>query len=135
MVLVRDPRDVVISYFHYLKREGSNHFMHPFLCDLSTDAAMNAICNGVKGKLLPVWDIFDNYASWGVECGALVLKYEDLVSQERRFSTLKNLYSYLGVPLSDSAIDTIGARVVDRSSRTFRKGIVGSYKQSPQCAC
>ena len=64
-----------------------------------------------------------------MECGALVLKYEDLVSQERRFSTLKNLYSYLDVPLSDSAIDTIGARVVDRSSRTFRKGIVGSYKQ------
>ena len=43
----------MISYFHYLKRKAILYAS--FFCDLSTDAAINAICNGVVNFI--VWDI------------------------------------------------------------------------------
>ncbi|MDB9758756.1 sulfotransferase domain-containing protein [Gammaproteobacteria bacterium] len=128
VVLIRDPRDVVISYFHYVQRERGKHFMFKQLHKLSHLDALQAICYGIEGSLLPVSEIFDEYAAWAIESDALILRYEDLITDTSQLATLRQLYQFINVCHDETLLNIVAPKRSDRSSRTFRKGMAGAYK-------
>lgn len=97
--LVRDPRDVCVSYYHYLadiqrtvdaSSTSLNEFVDPFL----------------SGK-------FDDYGTWGEHTGSwlaaetadlLLIRYEDLISDAA--DCLARICGFLGLEHNDEAIRT-----------------------------
>lgn len=98
ILIVRDPRDVAVSYFHYLKKfrlvsddMDIKHFVVPF----------------IKGE-------FDNFGSWGENLGSwlgarggdeslLILRYEDMLADAR--GALVTIATFIGIAADEGKID------------------------------
>lgn len=97
--LVRDPRDVVVSYYHYFRKLGQisqTHSVEDFVLDF------------VSGRL-------DSFGTWGENVGSwlgaregddqiLFLRYEDLVSQIS--VQVRKIALFLELTLSEEALES-----------------------------
>ena len=122
--LVRDPRDVIVSHFHYVKRKP--------------DAAMNYRFD--DGKFLverddPILDLirlsparWDMFLPW-LEI-AHVVRYEDLRADPRKVG--REVVALIGldeaVRLRIGSESAMVSRIRPEKSPTFRKGGVGDWK-------
>lgn len=78
-LIVRDPRDIVVSYYHYVSGLKANGF----------DGTLSDV---LKHPKMGAESFFKHYASWRNSAG-LILKYEDLKDDPLTgFTTLANFY-------------------------------------------
>lgn len=139
--VVRDPRDVCVSYYHFLKKYGKiekNHEFNDYFIDF------------IKGTLFP-------FVNWPLHCQSwlssfclypvLLVRYEDLKGDTS--AELRRIADFLNVSKSDQEIDIcvekssfekmqkfereagsawIGNRLsVDQSTSFVRKGKIGGW--------
>lgn len=102
--IVRDPRDVAVSYHRFLLNNGHKVELHQFVSQF------------VCGRIFPgSWQ--EHVENWtyteGIsdECQILVLKYEDMLRTPS--VKLKEIAQFLNIPATDAEV----AAIVDQSSR------------------
>jgi hypothetical protein len=149
--IYRDGRDVVTSYFHYLKREEQLEDDVPFSDFLWRDASLKAAWAGpvdMRGV-----DVRGPAAAWARHLTdwrtaarfkpMITLRYEDMLADVAR--CLRETYAFLSVERSDEFIEMVADETSfkrlsageqkmdgapeDASKRFFRSGKAGNWRE------
>ena len=134
LVIVRDPRDVAVSYVHYVCKEPT-HFHHEYYTTrLHTfDERLAATIQGFEPG--PLRDIglrslqanVTRYTSW-LESGVTCVRFEDLIghrgggTQEAQINAVSLIASAVDRELSDHKTRAIAERAFSTEAQTFRSG-------------
>lgn len=144
VLIVRDPRDVVTSHFHYVTEKNTTHRLHDHYRRLPDDASrLMASIRGVDGEhtddgdpLESIGDWMSAFLGWSREPYTLVVRFEDLIGpkgggdRERQRETVKCIAAHLDVNLArrQSTVDRISRNTFSTDSSTFRKGLIGDWR-------
>lgn len=117
VLLVRDPRDVAISYFHFHKKNGR----------IGDEVSLHLYVERyVRGEV-------DGYGAWGENVGSwlgarqgtsgfLLVRYEDLVADT--LGELRRICAFVPLPASDAQLE----RAVGWGSASQRKASPGEWR-------
>ena len=140
-LMIRDPRDVAVSHFHYVTYRVRNHRLHEYYDSLPDDptrlmTTIEGVPPGPAGerpRLETIGNVFRAYLPW-VDRDACLLRFEDMVgphgggSAETQREAVHKLASFLGIDLDEAMLNEIASRIFQRSSTTFRKGVIGDWR-------
>lgn len=138
--IVRDPRDMLLSYlFYVLKRE--QHSMHEYLVNGYPDngSRLMSIIRGinsdhVSSRLPSARERLDDYIDWLGWDIAYTCRFEDLIgsrgggSDKRQIEEIQRIGSFINRPVSHVTAARIGGLVWSKDSITFRKGVIGDWR-------
>ena len=139
IILIRDPRDYVVSQAHFLNNiESAEHsldYKFRSIKDWKIKLSIPIFGMKVSKRILPsVYDMFLNYGlKWMKSNNYLIVRYEDLISQSleensKVIDTVKRITNFLNI---DIDYETIKERTFIGSdpsqSITFRSGRVGDW--------
>jgi hypothetical protein len=134
LIIIRDPRDVIVSQIHYVLNTPK-HFLHRTFAELGDrercfDAAIDGglfggtFLENIRARCLSL-DV------WLQSPRSIVVRYEDLVgsqgggSEEAQRETVAKLFRNAGIIKSDEEVRSIAAELYGPGKRTFRKGRIG----------
>jgi hypothetical protein len=131
LYLVRDPRDVAISYFHHLKRVGS--------LGTDTDPA-EWVPQFLEGNFHPYGSWSDHVGGWigarGERDDFLCVKYEDLVDNpEAHFNRIVSFLEIEATPewisraIELNTVEKMRSKEEKKKSGFVRKGRPGSWRE------
>lgn len=133
--IVRDPRDVIVSFAHWIESEP-NWYSHSAFTGLSIPDRMLTLIRGyLHGGLTfdPFGTVMDRSYGWLTRPDrVLVVRFEDLVgpkgggSRERQLIAIERVTRWLGVENVDYAVV---AEQLFGGTPTFRKGRIGSWRE------
>ena len=134
LLMVRDPRDVVVSTAHFVVAEPSHPWHARYLAEPDVGARIRLTIAG-DAQVVPIGRLLAGYGDWERE-GALVVRFEDLVgaagggddTSQRR--CLRDVYDHLGLPLDEARLEEIAGRLFSASSPTFRRGAIGQWRHA-----
>ena len=141
ILMVRDPRDIVVSHVNYVIRAGGGHPLHKYYTKRLNhqERLMTSILgvDGMKtgGFTLPsIVERIRKFVMWSSSENCFAVKFEELVGEEGggdsecQMHILLNMAEYLQLDLSRIEIDDIRCNLFSKNSRTFEKGQIGSWK-------
>jgi len=126
IMLVRDPRDVIVSHAKYVFRSEAHH-LHKYYRDREFKqslimTSMVGVLNLPKGEFPDIARRFTPYLGWMQS--AYILHFEDLIQRQEK--TVEALAAFLG----DATKATQMIQAIDPSSSfTFRKAAVGDWEE------
>ncbi|MGH2791071.1 MAG: sulfotransferase domain-containing protein [Actinomycetota bacterium] len=140
LVILRDPRDVVVSSSFYLAHL-SRHFLNErFTSELTSndDRLMAAIkglpaVEGARG-LPSVGSRIERYKRWIGQPHACITRFEKLVgpngggSAEEQRQEIMSIAAHINRPLKAQEADALAARTWSPRSSTFRRGVIGDWR-------
>ena len=139
ILLVRDPRDVIISQVHYILKEES-HFLHHHYKTLQTDKEryITSIL-GVRHKqnnpkTLGIAEKLDSILSWQQVDSVLMLRFEDLIGHQGggdsdiQKERIMAIGDHIGIKIEETPARYIGKRAFGQGG-TYRKGHIGEWRQ------
>jgi hypothetical protein len=137
VLIVRDPRDVLVSFVHYVLR--GPHRLKPDLEPLGPDERFEFVLRGGVGsrsgsRVLGLVDAYRSVAAWSESPRCTLVRFEDLVGEQgggcatRQHEAVRSIGHGLGLDLDHESIVGVCKRAFDTGSRTFRRGRVGSFR-------
>lgn len=143
VLILRDPRDVVVSYCHYVSREPRHAHYRYFNTGLPTvEEKIMASIRGFSKKqsgtrgLLSIGRLIEDYVPWVDDPQVTVCFFERLVGRsgggddQRQLAEVRKISMAVERPLNNGQLLQISQRVFTRKSRTFRKGQIGDWANS-----
>ncbi len=138
ILMIRDPRDVMVSFMHHLIKSkiwfSCPEFDHEKFLSLSSDEQLRETLLFPDGCLSPQIS-FSYAAEWIRDPSVFVCRFEDLVgekgggSAEKQREVLRKLGERLCAPLSEEKLDAITESLFG-GTWTFRKGQIGVWKEA-----
>lgn len=133
--MIRDPRDIVVSYANYLVRDRNNthHQLFANLPDMKSRLLL-AIEGYPPNRLPSIQAFLNTFYGW-ISSGALVVRFEDLVGaagggkDDIQFRTVQSMYEHLGMPLADPEIKKLTMAIFSKQSPTFHSGAIGKWRK------
>lgn len=126
-LLTRDPRSMVISYIHYVKK-NRHHNDHNAIMNLDIHSAVDFLIDknnhGHKFKFIDNMSLF---TAWADHPEFRVVKFEDLIGL-KRLETIMNVAKHCNISLTRLQIEDIASKVVSTASPTFRSGKTDEWK-------
>lgn len=134
VLMVRDPRDVAVSLYKFALRKR-RHPLRPYFASLPDDHTRlkMAIIGNLDVAYGGIGPRFRSYMPWA-EHGSFLLTFEDLVgekgggSNQRQQQTIHQLAEHIGLSLTPAQRNDVAANLFDPHSRTFRKGVIGDWR-------
>jgi hypothetical protein len=141
VLIIRDPRDIAVSHYHYVTRQARMHQLRAYYNALPDDSAR--LMTSIQGIPESEWQGRTRLGDIGRRCrvflewadhGACLVQFERLIgplgggTRHAQHSEILRMAAYLGMELDAATVDSIAASVYYRKSSTFRKGIVGDWK-------
>ena len=143
VLILRDPRDVVVSYAHYVSREPRHAHYRYFNTELKTveEKVMASIRGFSRSKsgsrgLLSIGQLINDYVPWVQDPNVTVCSFERLVGSSgggddrQQEAEVRKISEAVDRPLSGEQISEVSQKVFTRKSRTFRKGQIGDWANS-----
>ncbi|PLX75192.1 MAG: hypothetical protein C0615_08045 [Desulfuromonas sp.] len=135
ILMIRDPRDIVVSNFNYVLKVDKTHPTYEYLHSLPDDKSrlMATIC-GVDGLITPIAEALKLYEPWLRFENTHVVRFEDLIGEQGggslqgQLKTVSDLASFLEVQLSEQKLQHICSKIYNSRSITFRKAQIGGWK-------
>ena len=140
ILIIRDPRDIAVSHYHYVTRQARMHQLRAYYNSLPDDSAR--LMTSIQGIPESEWqgktrlgDIDRRcriFLEWA-EHGACVVQFERLIgpsgggTRQAQHSEIRRMAAHLDMELDTATVDSIAASIYYRKSSTFRKGIVGDW--------
>jgi tetratricopeptide (TPR) repeat protein len=147
IALIRDPRDYVVSYAHFMDRlakdaEGvQKEWYEKYWSKKEWDEKLSSLIFGFNTrhvrKIYP--SVFDSYVNYAIKWSGpntLIVRYEDIIgtkfggNDKTVIKTLKSIMDFVGVQIDD---ETLARRIAQGSdpakSDTFRFGGKGNWRQ------
>jgi hypothetical protein len=141
VLLLRDPRDVVVSHAFYVEREPL-HFHHRYFTrTLKSDE--DRIMATIRGfgsatsdgpPLLPIGESYAGFIRWLNDPSTLVIRFEDLIGPRggsdvgKQLNAIKSIGDFVGRPLSQEQTLHVAQKMYGKGSLTFRKGRRGDWQ-------
>lgn len=140
--LLRDPRDIVVSYTFFVTKEHWTHHHYYYTEVLKTkeERLMKTILGfpgDEKKKIRPlasIGEIMEGHIPWLLENDILICKFEDLVGEagggndDKQHQTIRKISHYINRPIDDDQLRTIAKKMYSTKSLTFRKGLIGDWR-------
>jgi len=138
--IIRDPRDMLVSRMYYILGLKRHRLHHRLVNDYpNNDERLMACINGVDPRpgdvgMLSIDELLREMAGWWQSESVYLMHFESLIGkrgggcEEQQFSVLKELIEFIGRDASDNEINRIITRVEGKGSFTFRKGVIGDWK-------
>jgi len=140
LVILRDPRDVVVSSSFYLAHL-SRHFLNDrFTSEFTTtEERLMAVIRGLPASpeirgLPSVGRRLEKYKLWLEQPNAYVTRFERLVGENGGGSAQAQLQEIVAIgehinrPLSPGEAEIVAAKTWSPQSSTFRKGAIGDWR-------
>lgn len=142
VLMIRDPRDLIVSQFHFISKRPAAR-LYPYFAELpDDDFRIMATIRGIPDRDAPdgiglpdIGTRFKQYLEWG-EHGSHVVRFENLIgeagggSSERQLAEVEMLAKHVGISLSSAEATEIAERVFSRNAKTFRKGEIGDWRNA-----
>lgn len=142
ILIIRDPRDVAVSHYHWVTEKNTSHRLHDYYVNLpDDDARLMASIKGVSGKYADdgnrfegVLEWMDSFYKWNAENYNLTVKFEDLIGpngggdKQSQKEAIQKISEHIGKPISEKRVDYIANNLFDTESSTFRKGLIGDWE-------
>lgn len=136
-LIMRDPRDVVVSHVHYVTEMAPRHAHHRYYTEVlqDFDQRLEASILGRPDWSQPFPDVaerFRPYLGWLETGGILTLRYEDFIHD--RSAVIGKILDFSiarGFPLHcdrDEAIRILETAINPQNSPTFRRGKTGGWR-------
>jgi quinol monooxygenase YgiN len=136
--IYRDPRDLLVSQVYYATEIYADHALHEFYNRLpDMDARLTAVIQGIhedeKANRPGIADQYSRFIAWLNFPGVLPVRFEDLI--QNRAQTINAMLDHLEaagyrIPLDrQAAIDRVSRSIDPKRSPTFRKGVVGDWRE------
>lgn len=134
LVLIRDPRDVLVSFAYWDSKQIENELGRSASID---EKLMLVINGGYKKAGLQYPETFDRALAWMEKPGSLVLRFEDLCgskggrSREDQQQAIQALCEGLEVSVNEEELSFLADRLWGKPSNlptTFRKGKSGKWR-------
>jgi len=141
VLIIRDPRDVVVSHFHYVTYKDPHHRLRSYYRNLPSDA--ERLLTSIRGIKPPpgqehlylpdIRQRFRGLLTWR-DHGAYLVRFEDLVGpqgggrREKQLEEITHIARHIGWPLTSSQVEEIAQRLFYTGSATFRKGTIGDWR-------
>lgn len=136
-LIIRDPRDQVISEIFYAMEIHRSHALHAFLhAQENMEARITALLRGIdedEHKRVGIRDHYERFLPWMEEERICIIRYEDLIG--KREMELRKILKHLSgqgfTPevSQDQALKTIERQMEPSKSETFRKGQTGGWRR------
>lgn len=133
--MVRDPRDVIVSHAKYVSEIDTTHPSHKVVASMATDSdRLMAVIRGVDGFIAPVDELWRRYDGWFYDRNTLVVRFEDLIGERgggnkiAQLRVVASVSSHLGIDLGREKRELIASAVFSSNSPTFRKGVIGGWR-------
>lgn len=137
-LILRDPRDVVVSHVHYVTEMEPNHAHHLYYTQelTSFEERLHTSILGLPDAPIPFLNIHDRlkpYLGWLERPEIAYLQYESFAEDERQFFAriLEHAIRH-GFPCSlprEQALQVLSGSVDPQRSPTFRQGKTGGWRQ------
>lgn len=156
IILIRDPRDVLISATHFIPRmpSGRKHLFVKKWAQLEFEDKITSMITQTcpteklekslhktfreKGILLPCMNVFVGQFPIALEYiempNTLLIRFEDIIgpqgggSKEAQFEAMSKIADFIGVPLDEEKYEKI-AQDIFGGTHTFRSGQIGAWKE------
>jgi hypothetical protein len=107
LLLLRDPRDIVISKFKYITYKNKKHRLHNYYKNLGNDNSRlkTAIIGDPKVGASSIYEDFVSFIPWIKSDNCFVIKYEDLIGENgggnklKQLETIRNIYTFLNIKM------------------------------------
>lgn len=142
IVLIRDPRDNVVSYAYFMDRIAKDVFgsIEEYWKKKDWDEKLSTMIFGFrKPHIARYHSVFKRYLNYGIKWlghNTFVVRYEDIIgtkfggSDVTVIKTMKSIMEFIGVEIDE---DTLIKKVAEGSdpnkSQTFRSGGEGSWRR------
>ncbi len=135
LFVIRDPRDVLVSYCKYVTEINRTHPSHAYFAGLSDDSSrlIDAI-RGVERIVEPIDRLLERYAGWLDAPDVMTVRFEDLIGvkgggqEGTQLETIRRTAEFLGIDLGDDQLKSVAERVFSERSSTFRKGKIQQWR-------
>jgi sulfotransferase 6B1 len=134
--IVRDPRDVAISYTNHMLKE--KQYLHSLFTKLpDTKTRIKYVLSGCSDReytLAPLRDRIERTIGWHRSSLVCSLKFENLVGRQgggeekTQLDELKRILDYLDIHLEASGIEDLADEVFYTKSRTFHRGQMNQWQ-------
>ncbi len=142
VLIVRDPRDVVTSHFHYVTEKNTTHRLTDHYQALPDDnARLMASIRGVDGEntrdsdpLESIGEWMDAFLGWGETPYTTVVRFEDLIGprgggdRDVQRETVRTIADHLDTDLREERVEYVAQNTFSTGSSTFRKGLIGDWR-------
>ncbi|MEW6636194.1 MAG: sulfotransferase domain-containing protein [Actinomycetota bacterium] len=141
VVLLRDPRDLVVSQAFYIKREPLHYHNRYFAETLESDedrimTCIRGLAPGISShkELFSIGELFEGFLPWLADDSTLVVRFEDLVGarggedDERQLDEVVRIGEFVGRPMTRRQAGWIAGKMYGKASLTFRKGQTGDWR-------
>ena len=143
VLIIRDPRDIAVSDYHYKTYQDLKHPQHPHYSQElgSDDERLLASITGYppddrsqKRGLRALALRLQAFLDWDEDPACLLVRFEDLVGAEgggdagTQMHTLQRINDHLGLKQSEDELRRVAAEVFSSGSRTFRRGQIGGWR-------
>jgi hypothetical protein len=134
IMVVRDPRDMLISYAYYVAKTPS-HFLYNHYKNLTHEERIDFTINGGKAGTLYIESLagmLNSLNGWFNKSDVMIVKFEDIIgskgggNDEVQKLTVENIFNFLDIEqtkMNNVLENFYGA------SHTFRKGQIGNWKE------
>ena len=134
--IIRDPRDVLVSYYDHQVRD-QNYPFHQFFTGKTLDEAVPYILNGLRDRhirLAPLQERIAESRRWVESPNTLALKFEQLIGPSgggdlaAQKEAIAKVLEFLDFECSDSRVMWIADNLFYRKAETFNKGTIARWK-------
>lgn len=134
ILIVRDPRDVVVSLVKFQMRHRDLPYYGYFHALADDQERYKAVIDGSYHRFSQnIGHLFSHYLNWQ-ETDCLVVRFEDLVGElgggdtEQQYNTVERVVEFIGFDLKNVGVGHVTSNLFDSQSRTFRKGVIGDWQ-------
>jgi sulfotransferase family protein len=136
LIVIRDPRDVVVSVAHYVAATPNHNVSDVFSRQPTFKDQLLVAIRGDRARgMRSMGELLERFLPW-LDGAGLVVRFEDLVgaagggSDAVRHATLRGVFEHIGMPADDALLASIAGRLFSDRSPTFRRGSIGEWHEA-----